>query len=485
MPGKDAQVLDRAPAIKQQSLDGAHRNALAGSRVGKSAKPCRFGRKSLPRRDLSHQPQAALLASQAGKNVRIQFVTKAAKLCFGVLSKQTRFVGDQAISRRNGTGRAQRRCQVAFHSVTLKVCHAHAPSLARTRSATLSSLPPNSIYRPLAGQVIVLTGATASGKSDAAIQVAESIRSTGWSSGHDGGEIVSLDALAVYRGMDIGTAKPDADARQRIPHHLIDVVDPDEEFSVAEYLRLAHRTVAEILARNRVPIFVGGTPMYLKAVLRGFDPGPPADPDFRAAVQRDVDTYGAEALHQRLCQVDPLSAHRIDPTDVRRMIRALEVAHATGTPISHRQTQFDRPAPTRTFTGASEVTRRWATLGHALRWPRPVLHARINRRVDAMFERGLVDEVRQLRSRFGTLSRTAAQAVGYREVIEMLDETDGDERPSDARITQCREEVAAHTRQLARRQETWFRSFDEIEFVDVNDQSQIDTWVTQQFDRGD
>ena len=307
------------------------------------------------------------------------------------------------------------------------------------------SSPPENTFPPLAPRVVVIGGATATGKSAAGLTLATTLD----------GEILSADALAVYRGMDIGTAKPSAADRASIPHHLVDLVDPDDEFSITQYLRQAHRCVAQIEARGKVPIFVGGTPLYLKAILRGFDPGPPPDPDFRGAVMRDVETHGAAALHQRLAQVDPLAAHRIDPGDVRRMIRALEVSYLTGQPLSHRQTQFESAAP-------SELPNAiW------LRWPREQLHRRINRRTEAMFEAGLVAEVESLRNRFGTLSRTAASAVGYKEVWQRLD---SQSPPSDdpEAWEACRDEVATHTRQLARRQETWFRSLAEMRPLDIH-----------------
>ena len=187
-------------------------------------------------------------------------------------------------------------------------------------------------FPPVIDRVIVLTGATATGKSEVALQLAELL----------GGEILSLDSIAVYRGMDIGTAKPDADARCRIPHHLIDLVDPVEEFSVARYLEAAHQKIEEIESRGLRAIFVGGTPMFLKGILRGFDPGPPADWNFRESVESDLRNHGIEALRDRLRQVDPLAAHRIGANDTRRMIRALEVARHTGMPLSHRQTHFER-----------------------------------------------------------------------------------------------------------------------------------------------
>lgn len=264
-------------------------------------------------------------------------------------------------------------------------------------------------------------------------------------------EIISLDSIAVYRRMDIGTAKPSPDEQRTVVHHLIDVVEPDQETSVAEYLAAAHALVGEILDRGNRPMFVGGTPMYLKAILRGFDPGPPPDEEFRDAVMRDVQTYGADALHQRLAQVDPLSAARIESHDVRRMIRALEFTRHTGTPISHRQHQFDihrSPAAGLVFT---------------LQTPRSVLHRRIANRVEQMFSRGLVEEIRSLTADYAALSKTARTAVGYREVLQS-DEfqawiANPDPSPDWSGVA---EQVLFHTRRLARRQETWFRSMSEL-----------------------
>ena len=294
-------------------------------------------------------------------------------------------------------------------------------------------------FPPLVDDAIVLTGPTAAGKSSIAMALANRIDA----------EIISLDSIAVYRGMDIGTAKPSTVDRKRVAHHLVDLVEPTEDFSVACYLREAHTKVREIHGRGHAVIFVGGTPMFLKGVLRGFDPGPPADWNFRNAVESDVQAYGVDALRERLRQVDPLAEHRIGPNDTRRMIRALEVARQTGTPISHRQVQFDRGKDAKTCNVFS------------LAWPRDQLHARINRRVHQMFQSGLIDEIRQLLDRYGGLSRTASQAVGYREVLQSL----GSETSMDALV----EEVSAHTRQLARRQETWFRSFSEIRAIPVDE----------------
>ena len=276
-----------------------------------------------------------------------------------------------------------------------------------------------------------LSGATASGKTQVALELARLLDA----------EIVSLDSMAVYREMDIGTAKPSEEERGRVSHHLIDVVDPDEEFSVSDYLDRAEAAIGEIRTRGREVLFVGGTPLYLKAMLRGLYPGPPADWDFRRQVRREVKEVGVAALHERLMQVDPLAASHLHPNDVRRIIRALEVNRATGQPISHKQTHFDEGI-------AAEHCKVFV-----LDWPRAELHGRINTRVDRMFDAGLVDETRRLLARFGQLSRTAWQAVGYREVADML------AGRQDAR--QARTRIKTRTRQFAKRQETWFRSLAE------------------------
>ena len=298
-------------------------------------------------------------------------------------------------------------------------------------------------YQALVDEVVVLTGPTASGKSSLAIEVAKSIN----------GEILSLDSIAVYRKMDIGTAKPSLLEQTQVTHHLIDLVEPNEEYSVACYMEAAHKAVDEIKSRGKIPIFVGGTPMFLKGILRGFNPGPPADWEFRKAVEADVEIHGTSALKARLFQVDPLAASRIHDSDVRRMIRALEFSKITGTPISHHQTQF-------------ESNRDWSECNvFTLAWPRQQLHCRINQRVESMFEQGLIEEVRNLLNQYGELSRTASQAVGYREIIKGL----RDDHTREKMI----EEVAAHSRQLARRQETWFRSFPEIQSIEMSDDVDI------------
>ncbi len=280
-----------------------------------------------------------------------------------------------------------------------------------------------------------LTGPTASGKTSVALELARQLDA----------EIVSLDSMAVYRGMDVGTAKPTPQQRATVPHHLIDVADPVEEFNVWRYADAAAKVVAEIRDRGRDVLFVGGTPLYLKAMLRGLLAGPGADWEFRRQVADEVKQVGTAALFDRVRQVDPLSAARLDPADTRRLIRALEVYKLTGLPISHLQSQFDDGRP------ASECR------VFVLDWPRPVLHKRIENRVDTMFAQGLMAEVEGLLARHGRLGRTASQAVGYREVVEHLQHG----VPLDATI----EHVKTRTRRFARRQATWFRSLSECRSI--------------------
>lgn len=289
-----------------------------------------------------------------------------------------------------------------------------------------------------------LTGPTAAGKTDVGLALAAALNA----------EIISLDSMAVYRDMDIGTAKPTAEARRQCPHHLLDLIDPTEEFSVSQYVSAAHATAREICQRGKTPLFVGGTPLYLKTLLRGLYQGPPADWSFRDSVEAEVAKVGLEALHQRLAQVDPLSAAKLHVHDKRRIIRALEVYFLTGTPLSHHQSQFEE-------SHAAEQCKVFV-----LGWERSTLHERINARVDSMFQQGLVEETRRILDRYQALGRTAAQALGYREVMRHFE--------GEWDLALAQEKVKARTRQFARRQETWFRSLSECRRIDRNTKSTDD-----------
>ena len=289
-----------------------------------------------------------------------------------------------------------------------------------------------------------LTGATAVGKTAVGISLAQRLNA----------EIISLDSMSIYRGMDIGTAKPSRELRELVPHHLIDVVDPINEFSVSQYVDATAAVVKDIRARGREPLFVGGTPLYLKSLLRGLFDGPPADWQVRHEIEEELQHVGQQALYDRLAQVDPVAASNIHPNDTRRLIRALEVYRATGEPISHQQSQFEE-------SRAADECRVFV-----LRRQRAELHQRIEARVKAMADAGLVDEVRELTTNGRELGRTARQAVGYREALSYL-AGEYDHNEMLARITY-------RTRRFAKRQGTWFRSLSECRFVDIEGETNAD-----------
>ncbi|MEZ6137970.1 MAG: tRNA (adenosine(37)-N6)-dimethylallyltransferase MiaA [Pirellulaceae bacterium] len=298
-----------------------------------------------------------------------------------------------------------------------------------------------------------LTGPTASGKTPLAIAVAQQLDA----------EIISLDSMAIYRGMDIGTAKPTPEQRAIVPHHQLDIVDPTDAYSVSSFVRDAHAIAAQIRARGRNVLVCGGTPLYLKSLIRGSFQGPAADWEFRQSVEDDVQRVGGEALRERLMQVDPLLAHKLHPNDHRRMIRALEVARVTGRPLSHWQQQFDTPASQRDCPVA------------VLRLERAWLHQRINTRVSNMIKAGLETEVRGLLQRYGALGQTAKQAVGYREMLDYVashpDQAQDAAAAEATALAETVELIRAHTRQFARRQEIWFRGLRELQGIPVTPQS--------------
>ncbi len=277
--------------------------------------------------------------------------------------------------------------------------------------------------------VVLLMGPTAAGKSAVALALAKRFD----------GEIVSVDSAQVYRGMDIGTAKPDAAARAAVPHHLLDLIDPDEAYSAACFCVDATAAVARIRARDRVPIVAGGTMLYFKALRDGLSALPRADPAVRAELDARASRVGWPAMHAQLAQVDPAIAARLAPNDSQRIQRALEVHALTGLPLSALQGAREARSgiePTIVVALAPD--------------DRAQLHAAIARRFDAMLAGGLVDEVRTLRSRFALRPDTPSmRCVGYRQVFGYLDGR------SD-RLA-LRERAIAATRQLAKRQLTWMR----------------------------
>jgi tRNA dimethylallyltransferase len=291
-----------------------------------------------------------------------------------------------------------------------------------------------------------LAGPTATGKSALSIHLAERLN----------GEILSMDSMAVYRGMDIGTAKPDRVQQKQVPHHLIDLIDPHEEFSTAEYLPRALNACEDILNRGRTPIFVGGTGLYLRALLRGVFEGPPADWDYRQRIDMEALQQKPGWLHDQLHRVDPVSAARLHRNDARRLVRALEIHHITGQPASALQQEHALP---------EEVRPRHVFWLHP---PRVWLADRIDQRVEAMFAQGLEQEVRGLLASASPPGRSARQALGYRETIEWVE---GRLPSLEATISL----IQAGTRQFAKRQHTWFRNLEECrEIMITGDESPED-----------
>ncbi|MEZ6065757.1 MAG: tRNA (adenosine(37)-N6)-dimethylallyltransferase MiaA [Planctomycetaceae bacterium] len=285
-----------------------------------------------------------------------------------------------------------------------------------------------------------LAGPTACGKTAVSLALAESLDA----------EIVALDSMTLYRGMDIGTAKPTPAEQARVPHHLLDLLEPEQEFSVAEYLEVAAAAVSDILDRGRTPLFVGGAGLYLRSMLRGVFDGPAADWEFRRALEQQADREATDWLHRQLQSVDAASAARLHPADRRRLIRALEIHHLTGRPATEQRLQAPLPEAER----PPHV--------YWLSPPRDWLYERINLRVEAMLQLGLVEEVRGLLRRPGGLGRTARQGLGYKEVIAHLEQG--------LPLEEMVEQLKARTRQFAKRQHTWFRNLIECQAVTVHAQ---------------
>lgn len=283
---------------------------------------------------------------------------------------------------------------------------------------------------------LFLAGPTAVGKSTVALALAERL----------GGEIISVDSMQVYRGLDIGTAKATVIERARVPHHLIDVVELAEPFDAAKFVMLAQQAVAEIQARGRVPIFCGGTGLYFKAYLEGLGEAPPADEALRA----ELESIPLAELLRELEQRDPVTFAKIDRNNPRRVVRALEVIRLTGVAFSTQRADWNSPSilppPSSQF--------------FCLTRPGADLHARINARVDEMFAAGLVEEARQLLRCGLAQNKTALQAIGYRQVVEYL--------RGERALPETIELVKIKTRQFAKRQLTWFRKHAQAQWVELN-----------------
>jgi tRNA dimethylallyltransferase len=282
--------------------------------------------------------------------------------------------------------------------------------------------------------LLVIAGPTGTGKSDLASRIAESI----------GGEIVNYDSVQIYRGFDIGSAKPGPEVRARVPHHLFDIVNADEEFNAADFARVARATCDDIAARGRRPILVGGTFFYLRAFLRGLPEMPGRDAEIRARIRAVAGRpRGAERLHRWLSKIDPQSGRRIAPADRHRVERALEVWLVSGRPIS----SFD--------SGGEEIP----NIKIALSLPRPLLHQAIDRRVDAMYASGLIDETRRLLRSHSKDARPFG-TIGYREAVAVIEGM----MTSDAAIA----ETKRRTRAYAKRQLTWLRAERNVHWLEAS-----------------
>ncbi|MGR3311311.1 MAG: tRNA (adenosine(37)-N6)-dimethylallyltransferase MiaA, partial [Candidatus Brocadiales bacterium] len=303
----------------------------------------------------------------------------------------------------------------------------------------------------------ILTGQTASGKSEVALEIVSELNA----------EIVSADSMQVYRGMDIGTAKPSIEVRRQIPHHLIDILDPWESYSAGRYVKDAERVINALVKRGKRCLVVGGTALYIKGLVEGIFTGPQADWGLRKELEGLSNEKGTEYLYNILKDVDPQAASRLHPNNLRRIIRALEVYEKTGKGISAFQRQWAKLRTPNSATPSCHVDMTWCrhgmelqtTKGYiptivAIRRTKEDLHTRIEQRVDRMFELGLVDEVRTLLKNPNGLSKQARQALGYKEVIEHL--------AGNSTLSDCKALIKKRTRLFAKHQMTWFKSFPDI-----------------------
>lgn len=288
-------------------------------------------------------------------------------------------------------------------------------------------------------RLIVIAGPTASGKTALAIELAKLLD----------GEIVSADSMQVYKYMDIGSAKPTAAERNEIPHHLIDFIEPDAEWSVADYTESAHKKIAEIVSRGKMPIMAGGTGLYINSVVNDVSFGK-VDVDYkiRNELQEIADGHGSEKLLEMLHEIDPVSAGKLHPNNVRRIIRAIEFYRTTGVPISEHQAL------------TKQTESRYNPVMFLIDWDRDILYERINRRVDMMIENGLLDEVKRLMDMGYTKDLNSMQGIGYKELIDYFN--------GECSLDKAVELIKQSSRRYAKRQLTWFRRDDRIHHLDAN-----------------
>jgi len=285
--------------------------------------------------------------------------------------------------------------------------------------------------------MILILGVTASGKGRLAFDLAQSL----------GAEIISIDSMKVYRRMDIGTAKPPREVRQRVKYHLIDIVEPSESFSVGAFRDAALGAIEQIKSRKKPVIAVGGTALYIKALLYGLFEGPGTNQQIRAELKARAQAEGLAELYSELAKIDPIAAERINPNDSKRIIRALEVHQLTGKPISSLQKQWDK----------RNTKDNWKIIG--LRREKTEESKRINSRVKKMIDAGFVDEVKSLLAEEKPLSEQARCAIGYAEIIEYLN--------GQISLEEATELIKKNTRRLAKNQRTWFKTFKNVHWLDI------------------
>ena len=285
----------------------------------------------------------------------------------------------------------------------------------------------------------VLTGPTACDKTEIGFTVAQKIK----------GEIVSADSMLFYRGMDIGTAKPSLNIRELVPHHFIDIIDPWESYSIGRYVDDVEALISDVDSEERKFLVVGGSPLYIKGLVDGIFNGPAADWDIRRELEELADEKGNQHVHDILQKIDPVKAGELHPNNLRRIIRAIEVYRITGKPVSVLQEQYKLAKKSYQFKIM------------CLAREKEDIYRRINERVETMFDKGLVDEVRSLLDNPRGLSKQAKQALGYKEVIQYLD--------GGFTLDDAKEMVKQSTRRFAKRQMTWFRSFPDIQWLEADE----------------
>lgn len=284
-------------------------------------------------------------------------------------------------------------------------------------------------------RILGFVGATASGKTSLALEVAKRLPC----------EIVCMDSMQIYRRMDIGTAKPSPAEQATTPHHMVDIIEPDASYSVAEYVEAAHKVISGILQRGNIPVLVGGTGLYLQGLTLPMNYGGlPSDPVIRQQLTDQLTAVGAEKMHAKLSVVDAGSAARLHPNDTRRVIRALEIYQLTGIPMSEHKTPTNADSP-------------YQFSLYAIDWPRPTLHQRINQRVDLMMEEGLLDEVQSLLTSGVPATAQSMQGLGYKELLPALE--------SKCTLQSAVEQIKTGTRNYARRQLIWFRRDKRINWI--------------------